>query len=335
MDTASSSKRHSTPAVSARLNVLLGDIGATNARFAALKDGRLSEVTSFAVANFRAFDEVLRAFLDKDHSQTNFTHALLALAGPIELGRCRLTNTSWTVDPRELSRSFGFEVQIVNDFQAVAYSLPALAPADLRAVGGGKPREGAAKAVLGPGSGLGVACFVEAPGGPLVIPSEGGHSTLAGNSDREDAIMRILRERFGHASAERAISGPGLENVFQAIAQLSGREFGETSAAEITRRALTRECEIAHEALSTFCSLLGSFAGNIALTFGARGGVYIAGGISPRIVEFLANSQFRARFESKGRFRHYLEQIPSSIIIHPAAAFLGLRTLAEHFSGPE
>ena len=140
VDTASSSKRHSTPAVSARLNVLLGDIGATNARFAALKDGRLSEVTSFAVANFRTFDEALRAFLDKDHSQTNFTHALLALAGPIELGRCRLTNTSWTVDPRELSRSFGFEIQIVNDFQAVAYSLPALAPADLRAVGGGKPR---------------------------------------------------------------------------------------------------------------------------------------------------------------------------------------------------
>jgi len=329
VDTASNTKGHSaTPAV-ARSNVLLGDIGATNARFAELGDGRLGEMKSFKVANFRTFEEVLEAFLDQRRSTPDFSHALLALAGPVEAGRCKLTNTSWIVDPLELSRLLGFEVRIVNDFQAVAYSLPLLAPPDLRAMGGGKPQEGAAKVALGPGSGLGIACLVETAGGPFVIPSEGGHSTLAGNSQREDAIIGVLRERFRHASAERAISGPGLENIFQAIAKLDGRDPMATDAAEITRRALTRECEVAYEALSTFCSLLGSFAGSVALTFGARGGVYIAGGIAPRIVEFLAHSQFRARFESKGRFRHYLEQIPSSIIVHPAAAFLGLKTLAE------
>jgi glucokinase len=152
------------------------------------------------------------------------------------------------------------------------------------------------------------------------------HATLAGNSDREDAVIRVLRERFGHASTERAISGPGLENIFQAIASLDGLNIGQTNAVEITRRALSGECDAAHEALNTFCALR-SFAGNVALTFGARGGVYVAGGISPRILSFLTRSQFRARFEAKGRFRRYLEQIPCYVIVHPAAAFLGLKFL--------
>ncbi len=316
-----------------RSHILLGDIGATNARFMELTDGRLGEMQSFEVAHFRTFEEVLAAFLDARSSGGGFTHALLAVAGPIEAGRCKLTNTSWLVDPLQLSTSFGFDFQIVNDFQAVAYSLPSLAPADLRTIGGGKAQDGAAKVALGPGSGLGVACLVETPSGPLVVPSEGGHSTLAGNTEREDAIVGVLRKRFGHASAERAISGPGLENIFQAIAHLDGRTVAQTSAAEITQRALSRECDFAGETLSIFCALLGSFAGNIALTFGARGGVYIAGGISPRIVEFLASSQFRARFEAKGRFQSYLERIPCFVIVHPAAAFLGLKALSEDANG--
>lgn len=308
---------------------MLGDIGATNARFAELAGGQLGEMKSFEVARFGTFDDVLAAFLAQRHSPTPVTQARLALAGPVDHGRVKLTNTPWVVDPLALSAAFGFEVRIVNDFQAVAYSLPSLEPSDLKRIGGGKGEKGAPKAALGPGSGLGVACLLDTPDGPLVIPSEGGHATLAGNLEREDAIVGVIRTRFGHASAERAISGPGLENIFQAIVQLDGCSVAQINAAEITRRALTRECEVAHEALATFCALLGSFAGNAALTFGARGGVYIAGGIAPRIVEFLAASQFRARFEAKGRFRHYLEQIPCNVIIHPAAAFLGLKDLTE------
>ena len=320
---------HSTENVGARSRILLGDIGATNARFAELADGRLGEMKSFEVARFRTFEDVVAAFLAKANSTTKFTQALLALAGPIDRGRCKLTNTSWIVDPRELSAALGFEIQIVNDFQAVAHSLPSLGPPDLEKIGGGKAEDDAPRVVLGPGSGLGLACLIETPHGRLVVPSEGGHSTLAANSAREDAIIAILREHFGHVSAERAISGPGLENIFQAIARLEDRDAGRVSAAEITRRALTRECKMAEEALSIFCALLGSFAGNTALTFGGRGGVYIAGGISPRIVAFLAASQFRARFEAKGRFQHYLEQIPCNVIIHRAAAFLGLKALIE------
>jgi glucokinase len=138
-----------------------------------------------------------------------------------------------------------------------------------------------------------------------------------------------LRERFGHASAERAISGGGLENIYQAIAALEGLKIPPQSATEITKNAISGECQLARRSLYTFCAFLGSFAGNVALTFGARGGVYIAGGISPRILNFLIRSEFRKRFEAKGRFQSYLEAIPSYVITHPAAALIGLKSLVE------
>ncbi len=315
-------------------HILLGDIGATNARFAALAGEHIGDVKSFEVARFAGFDDVLAVVLKEFGAGRRFTDALFALAGPVENGRCALTNTSWIVDQQQLTAEFGFDARIVNDFQAVAFSLPALAPADLVGIGGTKPELGAARAVVGPGSGLGVACYIETPGLPLVVPSEGGHATLAANSEREDAIIGHLRRRFGHASAERAISGPGLENIYQAIAALDGRAADHVSAADITRRALDHECELCWQALDTFCAFFGSFAGNVALTFGARGGVYIAGGISPRIVHFLARSQFRSRFEAKGRFRPYLERIPCFVIVHPAAAFVGLKFLAGRSTAP-
>jgi glucokinase len=160
-------------------------------------------------------------------------------------------------------------------------------------------------AVLGPGSGLGVACRWE------------------------DEIIKHQRSRFGDMSAERAVSGDGLENIYQAIIALDGLGLAPRSAADITKCALAGDCPIAHEALATFCAFLGSFAGNVALTFGTRGGVYIAGGILPRIVDFLRRSEFCSRFEAKGRLRPYLEAVPSSVVVHPAAAFLGLKSLLD------
>jgi glucokinase len=184
-------------------------------------------------------------------------------------------------------------------------------------------------AVLGPGTGLGVACLTAGAGKRLVISSEGGHATLAGANDREDEIIKQLRSRFGHVSAERLVSGVGLENIHQAIAGLDGIAVEPASAADITKRALDGDCRIACDALATFCAFLGSFAGNVALMFGARGGVYIAGGMSPRIVGFLSQSEFRDRFEAKGRLRPYLEAVPTYVITHPAAAFLGLKSLLD------
>ena len=180
--------------------------------------------------------------------------------------------------------------------------------------------------VLGPGSGLGVACLVDRS---VVIASEGGHATLAPTGEQEDHIMAHLRKRFGHVSAERAISGSGLENVYQAIAALEGLEIPPRNAAEITKSAFSGECALARQSLYAFCAFLGSFAGNVALTFGARGGVYIAGGISPQILDFLIRSEFRKRFEAKGKLRNYLEAIPSYVITHPVAALIGLKSLVE------
>jgi glucokinase len=309
--------------------ILLGDIGATNARFALLSNGSLSAISSFEVAKFGQFTDVLANFVKERCRQTKINQALLAIAGPVTDERVLLTNSTWIIDPRELQMRFGLQVRIVNDFEAVALSLPSLTSTDLAEIGGGRPELGAPMAVLGPGSGLGVACLVHRSEKRVVIASEGGHATLAPNCDQEDRIVAHLRERFGHASAERAISGGGLENIYQAIAALEGLKIPPQSATEITKNAISGECQLARRSLYMFCAFLGSFAGNVALTFGARGGVYIAGGISPRILNFLIRSEFRKRFEAKGRFQSYLEAIPSYVITHPAAALIGLKSLVE------
>lgn len=309
--------------------ILLGDIGATNARFALFANGVLGAVTSFEVAKFARFADVIAIFLKDRCREFRVKRALLAIAGPVKGERSILTNSSWVIDTPELRATFKLEARIFNDFEAVALSLPWLTPTDLAPIGGGNPAAGAPKAVVGPGSGLGVACLIPRSEKPVVISSEGGHATLAATCEREDRIIGQLRQRFGHVSAERVVSGMGLENIYQAIAALDGVDITSRSAAEITKSALRSESQVAREALHVFCAFLGSFAGNVALTFGARGGVYVAGGISPRILDFLVRSQFRNRFEAKGRFQSYLETLPSYVITHPAAAFVGLKSLAD------
>jgi glucokinase len=309
--------------------IVLGDIGATNARFALLSNGKLKTINSFEVAKFGQFTDVLAMFIDEHCRHTQIHRALLAVAGPVKDERVVLTNIAWVVDAGDLQTAFGLPVRIINDFEAVAYSLPSLTSTDLTGIGGGRSEAGAPMAVLGPGSGLGVACLIDGAEKGVVIASEGGHATLAGTCEQEDRIVDHLRKRFGHVSAERVISGSGLENIYQAIAAVDGLDIPPRSATEITRTALNGECQLARRSLHTFCAFLGSFAGNVALTFGARGGVYIAGGISPRILDFLVQSEFRNRFEAKGRFREYLAAIPSYVITHPAAALIGLKSLVE------
>jgi len=309
--------------------ILLGDIGATNARFALVSNGNLNAISSFEVAKFSQFTDVLAIFRKEHRRQMPIREAFLAIAGPVKGARVALTNSSWVIDIGELETRFGLQTRIVNDFEAVAFALPSLTSTDLAKIGGDRPDAGAPMAVLGPGSGLGVACLVDRSERLMAIASEGGHATLAPVCEQEDRIMHHLRKRFGHVSAERVISGSGLENIYQAIVALEGLEIPPRNAAEITKNALSGECQLARRSLHAFCAFLGSFAGNVALTFGARGGVYIAGGISPRILDFLLQSEFRKRFEAKGRFQSYLQAIPSYVITHPGAAFVGLKSLSE------
>jgi glucokinase len=311
-------------------DVLLGDIGATNARFALLSKGVLGPITNFTVADFPEFADVVRGFFDRESGSVPAQDAVLAVAGPVNDGRCVLTNCAWTIDRHELSRAFGFRnVHLCNDFEALALSLPHLTSADLFRLGDGESVGGAPMAVLGPGTGLGVACLIPRAHEPVVITSEGGHATMAATSAREAAIIDYLRRQFGHVSAERIVSGLGLENLYRAIIAVDGLEVPRRQASDITRAGVAGTCPVSRMALELFCGMLGTIAGNVALTFGARGGVYIAGGIAPRITDFLARSEFRARFENKGRFRAYLQSVPTSVIIHPAATFMGLQTVAD------
>ena len=217
---------------------LLGDIGATNARLALLTGSTLGPITSFEVARFARFADVIDLFLRDHRSQRHLERALFAIAAPVDGKRSALTNSQWIIDTTELQTTFNVQSQLLNDFEAVAHSLPLLGPTDLTKLGGGAGDSTSPMAVLGPGTGLGVACHVPRSGKPIVIQSEGGHATLAGTSGREDEIVEHLRRRFGHASAERAISGSGLENIYQAIGALDKLETPLQNAIEITRSAL-------------------------------------------------------------------------------------------------
>ena len=309
--------------------ILLGDIGATNARFAMLEGGEFGALEWMTDANYPQFADAVRAFLER-RGRPTLTAALLAVAGPVIDNRCQLTNRPWLIDGAALRQSLGLEwVRVVNDFEATAWSLPHLKPPDLRQLGAGRAVAGAPLAVLGPGTGLGLSCYVPAAGGGQVIASEGGHATLPSTSAREDLVIERLRERFGHVSCEHAVSGTGLEHLYQAIAAIADVDVPERRAADITKAALDGTCPTSRTALDLFCAFLGSIAGDVALTLGARGGVFIAGGIAPRIIDFLERSEFRARFEAKGRSRSYVEGIPTHVILHPEATFVGLQALLQ------
>jgi glucokinase len=313
----------------AKKMILLGDIGGSNARFALLSGAGVGPVEALAVKNHPLFADALEAFLRRHEARSAVSQALLAVAGPVEDGRCDLTNSTWAVDARELEQTFQWsKVRVINDFEAVAWSLPLLDASDLSAIGQGEASAEAPKVALGPGTGLGLACHLWRPDGPIVISTEAGHATLPGTSRREDAVIECLRRKFGHVSLERVLSGDGLGNLYAAIRSIDNLPAKESGAAEITKAALDGGCPICREALDLFCAMLGTVAGNAALTFAARGGVYIAGGIAPRILEFLRGSQFRNRFESKGRFQPYLAKIPTCVIVHRGPAFLGLKWLA-------
>jgi glucokinase len=303
-------------------------------RFAVLSDGALGPITHMAVADHRQFGDALAAFMAGRADRSPIRRAVFGVAGVVENERCALTNNAWVVDAEEVRARFGFtDVHIVNDFEAVAWSLPRFSPDDLRKIGGGERKPFAPMVILGPGTGLGVAAYVPGGQGAFVLHSEGGHATLPGGSSREDAIIERLRQKFGHVSAERVLSGDGLKNLYHAIASLESLTVPERSAAEITRAAAAGGCATSRGARDTFCAMLGEVAGNFALSFGAQGGVFIAGGVAAHLRDYLPQSQFRARFDAKGRMSRYLEAIPAYLILHEDPAFIGLQSLAASAPG--
>jgi glucokinase len=304
---------------------LVGDIGATNARFGLVSpDGAVLHSGVFAGADFAAIELAIDAYRATIGDLPPPKVGALAIAAPIAGDEIRMTNHPWHFSIAALRARLGFaRLLVINDFSAVALALPRLSAADRTPAGGGAPVAAKPMAVLGPGSGLGVSGLIPAGTQWVALTGEGGHVTMAAASEREDAVLQLMRRRFDHVSAERCLSGPGLVNLYNSLAALDQVPAASYTAAQIADPAIGVRDPLCHEATAMFCALLGTVAGDLALTLGARGGVYIAGGIVPRLGSRFVASGFRERFEAKGRMRTDLAAIPTYVITHPLPAFLG------------
>jgi glucokinase len=323
---------------------LVADIGGTNARFGWLAEGSdsVAHVVTLGVAAYAGPAEAARAYLAQ-LAQTLGADAVvpraaaLAVATAVGQDQVALTNSGWAFSRRVAQHELGLDALLVlNDFEALALSLPRLGTAQVRPItapGGANAAAAAgtdtprgALAVIGPGTGLGVAGLLPTRHGWVAVPGEGGHATVAACDDFEVAVLAAVRRDFPHVSAERLLSGIGLPVLHGAVATVLGQAgpLGTLlTAGDIVERGLAGSDLACTRTLDTFCALLGSFAGNVALVLGARGGVYIGGGIVPRLGETFFNSRFRERFEAKGRFQAYLQAVPTLLITDTLAALSG------------
>jgi glucokinase len=277
---------------------------------------------TLSCARFRSLGEAAAAYL-RDAGVTP-RYAAFAVAGPVTGERATITNLRWTMTRDELRVATGAEaVLLVNDFEALALSVPVLAGKDLQQVGGTAPVARATKAVVGPGTGLGVGGVVWSATRWMPIPGEGGHTSFAAETAEELAIVQRLCAGLDHYSNERVLSGPGIVNLYAAFAAHRGVAAQLLEASEVTRRGLTREDPIAVEALDFFVRALGRVAGDTALMLGAQGGVYLGGGIPPKILDALDVPAFRQAFESKGRLAPFLQPIPIYVILARDAGLRG------------
>lgn len=305
-------------------SVLVGDIGGTHVRFAIANfDGqwRLTAKRDIETGAM-AFQALLRDYLDYCGASRPAAISL-AVAGPVSDGTVIFTNRDWRLSEAGLLASGFDRAVLLNDFAALALATRQLAATQLFTLGRDQPGiEGAPVSVMGAGTGFGAACLIRSGNLDLPLACEAGHIGFAPANDREDAVLKILRARFGRVSVERLLSGPGLENLQAALQQLESTAGKNLNAAGIMELARSGD-KLCGEAVTMFCSIYGSVAGDLALAQGARGGVYLAGGIAPKIKDVLAASQFRARFEAKGRLSHYVKPIPTRIVIEPDATLLG------------
>jgi glucokinase len=316
----------------AKISGLVGDVGGTHARFAiAETHGSRTRIRHAAVldaADYPTGEAALEAYLKRLKGKRPHL-AVIAAAGPIHKGKVSFTNNEgWGFSERRMAKKCGFaEVRLINDFTAQALAIDRLGPGDTRRIGPDvRGRADATAAIMGPGTGFGAAALVRDRRANAVLTGEGGHSAFAPEDEVEIEILRRLTARFGEVSIERVVSGPGLFNLYQALADMAAKPASLTAPDQVTHAGLAGP-GLARDALGRFCAILGSVAGNLALAMGAQGGVYISGGIAPDIFDFLAASDFRRRFETKDRMGDYLRAIPTRVVVQPHAALIGAAAL--------
>lgn len=310
--------------------ILIGDIGGTNGRFAIVEgpDAPMGEPHVVQTANFATLEDGVRAAI-LDKAPVKPRSAVFAVAGPVDGEEIAFTNSHWVVRPKKMFETLGLsDVVILNDFEAQALAVVALGEEHMEKIGGGDPEPNAGRVVLGPGTGLGVAGLVYAFGGWIPVPGEGGHMDIGPRSPRDFEVFPHLERIEGRVSGEQILCGRGLVNVYRAIANADGKPSRFSTPAGITAAAAEKSDEVAEEAVAMFATCLGRTAGDLALVFMSRGGVYLTGGIAQKIIPALKAGSFRASFEDKAPHRDLMKSMPVYVITHPLAPLMGLAAYA-------
>ncbi len=307
---------------------LVADIGGTNARFALLDDAHSpAEPTTLRCDDYAGLAAAIEEFLSKAGIR-QLDSAAIAVATPVTGDRVKLTNNPWSFSIEETRVALGMDrLHVVNDWTALALSVRHLPADEVRKVGGGEAVADHAIALIGPGTGLGVSGLIPCGTHWTALQGEGGHVTLGVRTDREFDVYGVLRKRYQHVSAERFLSGPGIVNIHEALRELDSLPASSLSPADIAAAAVDRTDPVCEETIAIFCQLLGSCAGNLALTLGAEGGVYIGGGVVPKLGDLFVESAFREHFEAKGRLEAYMQKIPTFVIRSPYPALVGAAQL--------
>jgi glucokinase len=310
--------------------VLIGDIGGTNARFALVEnaDAPINRLPTVQTADFETIDDAIDAAVIRG-ANARPKSAIVALAGPIVGERVPLTNCDWVVEPRKSVARFGLsEMILLNDFEAQSLALPGFAAGDIDPIGGGEVRPGAARVVVGPGTGLGAGALVHARDTWIPVPGEGGHIDLGPASDRDMAIWPHIDRTLGRVSAETILCGPGMLRLYRAICTTDGVAPRQTTQEAVTAAGLAGSDPQAAETLRLFAAYLGRVAGDLALIFMAYGGVYLAGGISSQIAAVLKSGAFREAFEAKSPHEEIMQRMATAIIIKKDAPLAGIADFA-------
>ncbi len=315
---------------------LVADIGGTNARFALeTAPQKIGQVEVLPCNSYDTLVDAMREYMSRVGNPV-VHHAAIAIANPITGDWVQMTNHHWAFSIETTRQAMHFATLIfLNDFTAQALAITKANKQDLVQIGGSMPIENMPKAVLGPGTGLGVSGLIPSKTGYVPLAGEGGHVSFAPFDDAEVMIWQYAKKKYGHVSAERFLSGGGLGLIYEALAEREGVKRQKLTPAEISERALSGSSPLCRLTLDIFCAMLGTVSSNLALTLGARGGVYLCGGIIPRFIEYFKSSPFRNRFESKGRFDAYLAAIPVYIVLSEYPGITGAAVALSNHLGNE
>lgn len=303
--------------------MFVADVGGTNIRLALVENGSLTHITKYLCKQFDTISDAIEHFAHEANVDS-FEYGCIAIACPVNDDLVNMTNHTWSFSKKALKNELNLaRLLVINDFSAVAYSLPTLKKEQVIQIGSGVSLEKGNIAVFGPGTGLGVEHLTWTSGGWQTLDGEGGHVDFAPNDENDLIVWRYIKAKLGRVPAEELLSGRGLVNIYRALAEYEGIEFVFDDPADITKHALANTDPTCVNTVQLFCRVMGSFAGNLALNLCTTGGVFIGGGIASRLGEFFINSDFRPKFEDKGNFAGYVKNIPTYLINEPDHGLLG------------